>query len=50
MVPTEEDATVAHAYSAAAIASDLDVVLKDLRNGIGQEQQVRSPEQLVPRK
>lgn len=49
LVPTE-DATGVTVSSAADVASDLDGVLKQLRNGMVHEQNIESPGQLTPRK
>lgn len=48
MVPTQEDEPEAIMPSAARVTLELDVVMDQLRNGMGQIQQAGCPGQLIP--
>ena len=48
MVPAQKDASGALVPSAAGVTLELDVVMDQLRNGMGQAQQAGCPDQLIP--
>lgn len=48
MVPTQEDAPEAIMPSAARVTLELDVVMDQLRNGMGRIQQAGRPGQRIP--